>query len=392
MNLLANAIKFTEHGEVVLRVEGNGQDAEGINLKFSVSDTGIGIAPDKQQAIFDPFAQADSSTTRRFGGTGLGLTICARIINIMGGRIWVESEAGKGSTFSFTVKLGMPSFGNVHAANGRSELENLRALILDDNRTSRLILEQMLRAWGMQVVTAACEAEAARIMEQAAVNIPFDLLLADYDSAGMDAAGLAACLKQNPQWMKTAIFMVTSDEYSTTAARCRELGLGTHLIKPVKQSELLEAIRKLLLVDRVAAKQDAAPAVQALSGNKLKVLLAEDNMVNQKVAERMLERMGHSVVVVANGKEAYEHVQRDHFDLVLMDVHMPEMDGYEATNAIREWEGHRGMRTAIIAMTANAMQGDREACLNAGMDGYVTKPVAQAALENAIHQVIQTCS
>ncbi len=392
MNLLANAIKFTEHGEVVLRVEGNGQDAEGINLKFSVSDTGIGIAPDKQQAIFDPFAQADSSTTRRFGGTGLGLTICARIINIMGGRLWVESEAGKGSTFSFTVRLGTPAFGNIHAANGRGELENLRALILDDNQTSRLILEQMLRAWGMQVVTAACEAEAARIMEQAAVNIPFDLLLADYDSAGMDAAGLAACLKQNPQWMKTAIFMVTSDEYSTTAARCRELGLGTHLIKPVKQSELLEAIRKLLLVDRVAAKQDAAPAVQALSGNKLKVLLAEDNMVNQKVAERMLERMGHSVVVVANGKEAYEHVQRDHFDLVLMDVHMPEMDGYEATNAIREWEGHRGMRTAIIAMTANAMQGDREACLNAGMDGYVTKPVAQAALENAIHQVIQTCS
>jgi two-component system sensor histidine kinase/response regulator len=395
MNLLANAIKFTEHGEVVLRVDSDGQDSEGVNVKFSVSDTGIGIAPDKQQSIFDPFAQADNSTTRKFGGTGLGLTICARIINIMRGRIWVESEAGRGSTFSFTVKLSRPAYESIHATNGReSELCNLRALVLDDNQTSRMILQQMLEAWGMQVFTAGCEAEASRIMEQAAAEkLPFDLLLSDYEAAEMNTTSLSARLKQHPEWVKTAIFMLTSEEYSRTAARRRELGLGTHLIKPVKQSELLELIRTLLPVQQAMGEQkDVPPAAPAVLGNKLHVLLAEDNAVNQKVAEWMLERMGHSVTVVATGKEAFEQVQRNRFDLVLMDVHMPEMDGYEATNAIREWEKHQGTHTAIIAMTANAMQGDREACLDAGMDGYVSKPVGQTALENAIHQVIQTCS
>jgi PAS domain S-box-containing protein len=399
MNLLANAIKFTEHGEVVLRVEKDGHDAEGIKLKFSVSDTGIGIPPEKQESIFDPFAQADSSTTRRFGGTGLGLTICARIINLMGGRIWVESEAGRGSTFSFTVKLSKPAFDRVPVAHGLgSELRNLRALVLDDNRTSRLILEQMLRSWGMQVVTADCEAEAAGIMEHAAAEkMPFDLLLSDYQAVEMDTIELPARLKRHPEWAKTVIFMLTSDDYTRTAARCRELRLGTHLIKPVKQSELLEAIRKLLRVHHLPAEQeDVTPSVPTVlgsgrNGGKLNVLLAEDNAVNQKVAQWMLERLGHSVVVVGTGKEALEQVQRHRFDLVLMDVHMPEMDGYEATNAIREWEKHQGIHTAIIAMTANAIQGDREACLGAGMDGYVSKPIGQTALENAIHQVIQAC-
>jgi signal transduction histidine kinase/CheY-like chemotaxis protein len=396
MNLLANAIKFTEHGEVVLQVESDGQDAKGINLKFSVSDTGIGIDPDKQKSIFDPFAQADSSTTRKFGGTGLGLTICARIVNLMGGKIWVESEAGRGSTFSFTVRLRRPALERapVARAAGR-ELHNLRALVLDDNQTSRLILEQMLRSWEMQAVTAGGVAEAARMMEQAAAEkMPFDLLLADYEAAEMDATGLSARLKVHPEWAKTVIFMLTSDDYTKTAARCRELGLGTQLIKPVKQSELLEAIHKLLPVyGRSEESEDIAPSVPSVSGNKLNgnklnILLAEDNTVNQKVAKWMLERMGHSVVVVGTGKDALARVQCHRFDLVLMDVNMPEMDGYEATNAIREWEKPRGIHTAIIAMTANAIQGDREACLGAGMDGYVTKPIGQTVLENAIHQVV----
>jgi CheY-like chemotaxis protein len=247
-------------------------------------------------------------------------------------------------------------------------------------------------------------------MEQgAAERKPFDLLLSDYVTAetavpenntsqtqkpdAQEEHGLSVCLKQHPQWAKAAIFMLTSDEYSRTAAQRRELGLGAHLIKPVKQSELLEVICKLLVVHQDVAEKVAEEKTDVVgvadSVGRLKILLAEDNQVNQEVAVRMLERMGHAVTVVATGKDALEQIQRHRFDVVLMDVHMPEMDGFEATSAIRAWEKHQGVRTAIIATTANAMQGDREACLDAGMDGYLSKPVSRTALEIALYQAVQ---
>jgi PAS domain S-box-containing protein len=416
MNLLANAIKFTESGEVVLRVASDEQTGKEVTLRFSVSDTGIGIAPDQQQAIFGAFSQADSSTTRRFGGTGLGLTICTRIVDMMGGRIWVESEPGRGSTFFFTAKLKMGSPLGADACGlslRNGELRNLRALVVDDNATSRLILQQTLSTWGMQVVAVESGAEAIRAMELgAAARTPFDLLLSDYVAAepgvpgnntsqtqpldAQEGYGLSVRLKQHPQWAKAAIFMLTADEYSRTAAQRRELGLGAHLIKPVKQSELLEIICKLLvfhqdIVEKDAEqKSDTTAVAHADSLGRLKILLAEDNQVNQEVAVRMLERMGHTVTVVATGKDALEQIQRQHFDVVLMDVHMPEMDGFEATTAIRAWEKHQGGHTAIIATTANAMQGDREACLEAGMDGYLSKPVSRTALAVALHQAVQS--
>ncbi len=324
----------------------------------------------------------------------------------------MESEPGKGSTFFFTAKLRMGSSldadaGGLSPHNG--ELLNLRALVVDDNATSRLILQQTLSTWGMQVVAVDSGAEAIRVMERSATERkPFDLLLSDYVPAEpavpqnnapqaqkldvQEECGLSVRLKQHPQWAKAAIFMLTSDEYSRTAAQRRKLGLGAHLIKPVKQSELLEIICKLLVVHHdvpekdTEEKNDVAAAAHADSLGRLKILLAEDNQVNQEVAVRMLERMGHAVTVVATGKDALEQIQRHRFDVVLMDVHMPEMDGFEATTAIRAWEKHQGGHTAIIATTANAMQGDREACLEAVMDGYLSKPVSRAALAVALHQ------
>src|SRR5437763_1211659 len=395
MNLLGNAVEFTDKGEVLLRVQVEEQDADGVHLKFAVSDTGIGIPVDKQQAIFEAFSQADTSVTRRFGGTGLGLAISARIVNLMGGCMWVESSPGKGSTFYFTasfrVGTGLQAldFDRVSAA-----LYGYRALVVDDNQTNCWIVEQTLSNWGMQVTCAASAQEALRALKLAArKGQPFQLLISDSTMPEMDGFEFVEEIKREPGPLPKTIMMLTSDDYTATGARCRQLEIESNLIKPVRQSDLLAAIRNLLQAGKSNRPEWAARVDEhSKATRRLRILLAEDNLVNQKLAVRMLQKMGHEVAVAENGKLAVEQLQKDEFDLVFMDVHMPEMDGYAATQAIREWESKRGGRIPIVAMTANAMAGDRDKCLENGMDGYVAKPIRIEDLARAIQLALNTAT
>jgi len=392
INLIGNAIKFTHSGEVVLRVEVVRQNELEVELKFSLSDTGIGIPAAKRRLIFEAFEQADASITRKFGGTGLGLAICLRIVQFMGGRLWVESEVGVGSTFYFTAKF------MVGAATGladeyKGELRGARILIVDDHRVNREILQQMVSAWGMLPSVAESGGEALRILNQAAANgEAFPLLLADFRMPGMNGLELVQKTAVRPELATTVIMMLTSDDYHGTALRCAEMGVGAYLIKPVKQSELLAALRRLLASPRKAVPMprvsESDPGYSAADG--LKILVAEDNVINQRLAKRLLEKMGHRVMVAQCGIDALEQVQKHAFDLILMDVQMPEMDGFAATQAIREWEKHSGAHIPIIAMTAHAMKGDEEMCLNAGMDGYLTKPINSTGLASTIQRVLQS--
>jgi signal transduction histidine kinase/ligand-binding sensor domain-containing protein/DNA-binding response OmpR family regulator len=392
INLIGNAIKFTHLGEVILRVEVVRQNGLEVELKFAISDTGIGIPEVKRRMIFEAFEQADASITRKFGGTGLGLAICSRIVHCLGGDLWVESEMGKGSTFHFTAKLMIGSDAAPPDEYQGDELHGAKVLVVDDNHTNREILRQMAAAWGMVPVVTESGSEALELLEQAAAGRePFSLLLADYRMPGMNGLELIQKIKAQSELSTTAIMMLTSDDYHGTALRCAELGVGAYLIKPIKQSELLAAMRKLLTQ---AQKTDVAAAVSSKThgsqiADGLRVLVAEDNLVNQKLAKRLLEKMGHQVVVAQSGLDALEQVQRQVFDLILMDVQMPEMDGFAATQAIREWEKNLGSHIPIIAMTAHAMKGDQEMCLNSGMDGYITKPISSKGLENTIYQVLR---
>jgi len=395
MNLLGNAIKFTEHGEVVLRATLEALHGDEAELKFSVSDTGLGIPADKQATIFEAFSQADSSVTRKFGGTGLGLTICARIVKLMGGRIWVESESGKGSTFCFTAKFKVGARDNTSSASeGRPILNGTSVLIVDDNRTNRLILQRVLESWGMRAVAVESAPEAILLLQRAsAEGQSFGILLTDYRMPDMDGLRLIREVKRAPGLVGTAILMVTSEDYNETYARCSELGVRAPLIKPVKHSELLAAVSNLLLPSG-ASHAPVAPSAddQPSSRVKLRILLAEDDLVNQKLGERMLHKLHHEVVIVQDGKQAVERIQRESFDLVFMDVHMPKMDGFAATRAIRDWERARGAHTPIIAMTANAMKGDDQECFAAGMDGYIAKPFSLNGLQKTIAQQMDAVS
>jgi PAS domain S-box-containing protein len=380
VNLIGNAIKFTEAGEVVLHVEVDSRTEDETILHFTVSDTGIGITPDQQQKLFKAFSQADTSTTRKYGGTGLGLAISARLVQIMGGDIWLESQIGRGSTFHFTAPFG-PALGPLERPTPAepAALHGLCVLIVDDNATNRLILQEMLTNWGMRPTTVEAGREALVALEQARnAGSPFGLVLLDAMMPEMDGFTLARRIKQDPALEVVTLMMLSSANRGEDAARCRDLGVATYLTKPVRQSTLLDAIMTCLgpsvgVVDR--ARHAAQPAALGAGGPALRLLLAEDNAVNQRLAVSLLEKRGHHVVVVGNGKDAIAALDRDRFDAVLMDVQMPEMDGFEAAAAIRAREDASGGHTPIVAMTAHALKGDRERCLKAGMDAYIAKPL-----------------
>jgi len=386
VNLLGNAIKFTQHGEVELEVGLEPQEPGPLRLHFTVRDTGVGIAPEKQKMIFEAFNQADSSTTRLFGGTGLGLTISARLVEAMQGRIWVESELGKGSRFHFTASFGV-SAGPRQDNVGQVSLADRRVLVVDDNSTNRRVLLGMLRAWGTQPVSAVSAAEALALLRRGADDgRPISLVLTDAHMPGMDGFDLVDRIKSTPNFTKAIIIMLTSGERLGDLARCRELGVSACLTKPVRRAELRSAIVSAIEEQTLGQPAKAPAVVKAGPVTKerfepgLRILLAEDNVVNQLVGRGILEKGRHSVVVAGNGREALMLLDEQPFDLVVMDVQMPEMDGFEATAAIREKEKRSGEHMPIIAMTAYAMTGDRERCISAGMDSYITKPINAPAL------------
>jgi PAS domain S-box-containing protein len=395
MNLLGNAVKFTEQGEIVLRVATETGSTGEIDLRFSVSDTGLGIPPEKQEAIFHAFSQADSSVTRRFGGTGLGLAICSKIVALMKGRISVESEAGRGSIFSFTARFDpAPAANKMPGPEQTDRLRGMRALVVDAHSTSRALLQESLISWGAEVVAVSTAEKGLEVLSAAAsAATPFHLLLSDNRLPEMDGLTLIEQVQRAPGPLPAVIMMLTSDGYQKTLARCHKLGIVAHLMKPFKRSELLSALGRVLSVPdpgTVAAK----PSTDSVRGatRALRVLLAEDNLVNQVLALKMLQKLGHTVEVVENGRQALEKVKSDEIDLVVMDGHMPEMDGIAATGAIREWESARGGHIPIIAMTAMAMPGDREACLEAGMDAFIPKPINMKALQETIELVMDAAT
>jgi two-component system, sensor histidine kinase and response regulator len=391
LNLVGNSIKFTEKGEVVLRAELQGQETGGMLLHFSVSDTGIGIPPEKHQLIFEPFSQADTSTTRRFGGTGLGLSICSRLIGMMNGRMWLESEVGRGSTFHFTVLFGVASALAANPPNADPAiLENLPVLIVDDNATNRHILEKTLNYWKMRPTSASGgEAGLDMLRRAAGDGAPFALMVVDCHMPDIDGFMLVEKILKVPELQGLVTVMLTSGGRRGDGQRCKELGIAAYLIKPVLQSDLLEALLRVL-----GSRSDAAQPMQLVTRHTLRearmplrVLLAEDNVVNQRVAVGLLEKEGHTVVVAGDGAKALEALDRQTFDLILMDVQMPVMDGVEATAAIREREQNNGVHIPIIAMTAHAMAGDRQRFLSLGMDGYVSKPIHSRDLLDVIENV-----
>ncbi|HEY3329068.1 MAG TPA: response regulator [Capsulimonadaceae bacterium] len=384
VNLVGNAIKFTEKGEVVVRVEVEQREDNDVLLHFAVRDTGIGIPADRQQRIFEAFAQADSSTTRRYGGTGLGLAISVKLIDLMGGRIWVESEPGNGSVFHFTARVGVQS----DAAAARQSdvhLKGLRVLIVDDNATNRRILQDMLTNWEMKPVLVESAAAALEAMRHA--REPFPLVLLDGMMPEMDGFELADQIKQHPEFAKATLMMLSSGDRHDDAARCREIGVARYLTKPLKQSDVFNGIISVLGEQlHLTGAPSMHPAPQ-IADMPLEILLAEDNTVNQRLALRLLEKRGHKVTIANNGKQAVMMWESRPFDLVLMDIQMPEMDGFEATAAIREKEAEVGGHIPIVAMTAHAMKGDRERCLENGMDAYVPKPLQISQLIEAIESL-----
>jgi CheY-like chemotaxis protein/HPt (histidine-containing phosphotransfer) domain-containing protein len=389
MNLVGNAIKFTEHGEVVVRVVAESQELgppstenAGGALHFMVIDTGIGIPQEKQTGIFQAFTQADGSTTRKYGGTGLGLTISRQLVEMMGGRIWLESSPGKGSTFHFSISFGLAKNSAAESEARDDSLRGVSALVVDDNRTNRSLLEKMLRSWGMKPVTAGSLAQVMAALAQQS----FELILLDIRMPEIHGFELCERIRQIPGMDGSKIIMVGSAARRQDAIRCRELGVAAYLVKPLNRRELRLAIGSALA--GVAQRREALPVVREEKrpggSRRLRILLAEDNTTNQAVAVGLLTKFGHAVVIANDGNEALSAFDRQAFDLVFMDVQMPAMDGFEATAAIRARELKTGSHIPIIAMTAHTMKGDREKCLAAGMDSYLSKPIDGRALLQAI--------
>jgi two-component system, sensor histidine kinase and response regulator len=388
VNLVGNAIKFTDKGEVVLSVTAESRASDALDMHFTVRDTGIGVPPDKQAMIFEAFSQADDSTTRRYGGTGLGLAISSQLVHLMGGKIWMESERGEGSKFHFTVRFGIQRAGARRAGATERMLDGLRVLVVDDNETNRRILQEVLTNWRMQP-RAVDSAKAAMVALEKA-DSPYAIVLLDGHMPEVDGFTLAARIQQDTRFANIKLVMLTSAGLAEDVARCRELGISAYLTKPIKQSELFDVI--VSAIGHVEAQRPTRKSrVRARSKTRsLSVLLAEDNAVNQMLATKVLEKLGHKVTVVDNGRKAVDAVRAGNFDVVAMDVQMPELDGLEATRAIREWEAAGDRHVPIIAMTAHAMKGDRERCLDAGMDEYVSKPIRSADLAAAIERVCGT--
>ena len=394
INLVGNAVKFTEEGEVEVGIAVEEALPEAVRLRLWVRDTGIGIAPEKQAQIFDSFSQVDESTSRRFGGSGLGLAISQQLVELMGGRIWVESEAGKGSTFYCTVRLGLGTPETKRA--DIVSLQGLKVLVVDDHATNRRILEEILKSWAMKAELVESGSAAIAALEAAAQ--PFDIVLMDLMMPEMDGLETVAIIRENAAFAQVPVLLLSSADRAGYSVRSRSLGIARSLIKPIKQSDLLEAISAAfeaaptVETRRGDAPEDESVAVESWGRTARRVLLAEDGAINQQVAVRLLEERGHSVVVVNNGRAAVEQVAAQAsaspaeppFDVVLMDVQMPEMDGLEATAAIRRAEAQTGGHVPIVAMTAHAMKGDRDRFLAAGMDGYVAKPVRPHELYAAV--------
>ena len=382
LNLVGNAVKFTEKGEVKVSIQTKPGGTDGPNLRFTVSDTGIGIPPEKHALIFKPFSQADSSTTRKYGGTGLGLTISARLVSMMGGKIWVESEVGKGARFHFTLRL--PP-GDSQRVQGRAEhsvqtLQGLKVLVVDDTATNLRILRGILGRWGMNITVAGTGDRALKELSAAhQEGKPFALVLTDHHMPAMNGFALAKKIRQRSEWSSLILMMFSSAGQRGDGARCQELGISAYLLKPIRQVELRDTILHVLAV-REEKNQHSLLTRYTLPervarSTWLRVLLAEDNPVNQRLVVKLLEKRGHQVTVAANGRDAVAEAGKKAFDLILMDVQMPEMDGFEATALLREREKQTGTRVPVIALTAHALKGDRERCLEAGMDGYLTKPI-----------------
>jgi PAS domain S-box-containing protein len=387
VNLMGNAIKFTERGEVAVVVALDSAAGESLMLHFAVRDTGLGVPLEKQKLIFEAFSQVDSSTTRKFGGTGLGLTISSRLVGLMGGKIWVESQPGRGSTFHFTAQARVSN--SLPADSRRVQPEQLgevRVLVVDDNSTNRRILGDTLKRWGMKhQLEISAEAGLRALQEAHNQGVPFQLVLSDMQMPEMDGFSFVAKIRENPQLAGVTVLMLTSGRRQGDVARGKALGVASHLSKPVARAELLVAIQQAL--GKVEVKERSTLTTQSSlrpPGQRVRILLAEDNKVNQRVAVRMLEKDGHQVIVVGDGHQALAALEREDFDLVLMDVQMPEMGGLEATAAIREKEKSTGRHLPIVAMTAGAMQGDQEKCLAAGMDGYLSKPVRSQELREIV--------
>lgn len=387
INLVGNAIKFTQTGEVVVRVAVKSECETAVRLLFSVRDTGVGIPPEKLETIFQPFEQADGTITRRYGGTGLGLAISTQLAELMGGAILVESKPGGGSTFSFTASFEIGGYAKTPAP---VTLHGLPALVVDDNETNRRILEKVLGSWGMLVTTAdSGRAALTAIQWAASARKPYRIALVDSQMPMMDGFALICRLREDSVSTSLPVIMMTSASQPGDAARCRELGVAAYLTKPVRQSQLLEAILATLGIagTEIAFQPIITRLAPSAQKRSLHILLAEDNLINQKVAQRVLEKWGHSVRTVNDGKKALDILESQSFDMVLMDVEMPELDGLQATAVLRKREQGTGRRVPVVAMTAHAMKGDRERCLAAGMDGYVSKPVRATDLYDVMESL-----
>jgi signal transduction histidine kinase/DNA-binding response OmpR family regulator len=392
INLVNNAIKFTERGEVALGVAVESADAKHVTLHFAVADTGIGIPSDKHAMIFEEFTQVDASTTRRFGGTGLGLAITTRLVTLMGGRIWLESQPGQGSTFHvslpFEARAESPA---KPVLRELADLQGMPVLVVDDNVTNRHILEEILGNWGMRPTLVDGGRAALEALERAQDNgTPFTFVLIDYQMPDMDGFAVAERIKDRPALATTTIMMLSSVGQRGDAQRCRTLGVAAYLTKPVRQQVLLEAIRSVLGMPPKPGDRPALVTRHSLRETRrpLHVLLAEDNVVNQRLAAGILEKRGHSVVVVGDGSEAVVAMERERFDIALIDMQMPKMDGFGAVAEIRKQEIGSGRHVPIVALTASAMQGDRERCLNAGMDAYLAKPFSASELFETIENLL----
>ena len=391
VNLVGNGIKFTERGEVVLSVAHHWRGPNEVELQFAIRDTGIGIPASKQAKIFQAFEQADASTTRRFGGTGLGLAIASRLVELMGGRIGLQSEPGRGSTFSFAIRLQVSPRQAPRALPAEPiVVRGTRALVVDDNATNRRIVHEILSNWGMLCTAAAGAEQGFALLQQAAADeLPFRIVITDVNMPAVDGFTLIQWIRRDPRLADTLVIVLTSGGRPEDYAKCERLRVIAHLMKPVKQSELFDVMVSAL---GVTATEDAveppekAPADVPLA--PLRILLAEDSPFNQKLAIGLLEKHGHHVTVVDDGTKAVARVRQEPFDLVLMDVQMPHMDGLEATATIRQQEQETDRHIPIIAMTAHAMKGDRERCLEAGMDGYLSKPIYAQELLRTIASVL----
>jgi signal transduction histidine kinase/DNA-binding response OmpR family regulator len=396
VNLIGNAIKFTQRGEVVVNVEAKPRQPgikSDLELTFAVRDTGIGISQEKHNTIFQAFTQADNSTTRHYGGTGLGLTISKRLVEMMGGRIWMESEFQRGSIFSFTIPVTVAASMPETAWLDCSSLRGVPVLVVDDNATNRRVLSDWLTHWEMWPILAESGVAALKVLESVVEPVP--LILTDVHMPDMDGFELLKHIKIHSQI--PTVIMLTSGSYAGDVARSRELGAEAYLIKPVRRSELLETILKILAAHPPTSRPVTTwrESVRRLgnellpsTSNRLHILVAEDNVINQRYVLSVLEKEGFSAAVVSNGREAIAALERESFDLVLMDIHMPDMDGFEATSSIRARERFSGKRIPIVAVTAHAMTGDRDKCLAAGMDGYVSKPLRRSELTEVIASLV----